>query len=165
MNAGQNYIKLESVPLKFTTWANVTQVTRKYKLGPETSLLQWRRSNPLTFASLYQKNVFKTIMAHTSEKLDEKREGNTKLLSLICHARLTSRLCSVVSESVIFNTLSVADVWVFALIIENFQYNLEKKRKTVRLVLEIGPKLINLSRMWERMSSRRPITGKCSHGK
>ena len=57
-------------------------------------------------------------MAHTSEKLAWKKGGKHE--TFLADLSRTINFANV-SESVIFNTLSVADVWVFALIIENFQ--------------------------------------------
>lgn len=86
-------------------------------------------------------------MAHTSENLTWKKGGKHETSSspwFVTHDRLRKYVKSTVSESVIFKTVLVADVWVFASIRENFLLNLVKKWKKVRLVLEIGPKLINL---------------------
>lgn len=84
-------------------------------------------------------------MAYTSEKLTWKKGGKHETFTspwFVTHDQLCKYVKSIVSESVIFKTLLVADVWVFASIRENFLVNLVKKWKKVRLVLEIAP--INL---------------------
>ena len=131
----ENY---NSVKLKFTIWANVMQVPPNYsrkKVWLETSQLHYK-----TVKSFYVCFVIKKkwiTIYHGSHKWKtnmKKIEGKHETFTsrwFVTHDQLSTYVRSVVSESVIFNTTLVADVWVFASIRE-FPSNLVMKRIKVR---------------------------------